>query len=616
MKKINLKKENYSWDLEAILEGKTIEALFNELQSSCNSLVASYDNGNFIKSEKTFEKFLILKKKFKILTNRFHNYISNNLNEDINNSDWVNWYQKLIAFSSFVQQKLSGFNNEVIKNKLQIEKYLSLNKFKEYKRYFYSIFRFKSHSLKPNEEDLLAKLSPVENAIEDIFDTLTRSEIKFNDVLSKSKKAHKIKTMSDFNILLKSKDRILRKNAWVSKYDALYNYKNTLAKTLYQVYLKYNTYAKIRNFKNYVEETAFQDEINPNFIPFVYEQVAKYASLNKEYNSLIKSVIKKRIKVKNVEPWDMQAPLFNKKNKYTIEQTKEIAIKALSAMGQEYISNIKKAFNENWISWLPKPGKQTGAYSIGNAEGLSKYYISMNFDGTLRSVYTIVHELGHSMHTLKILQNQKLYTSVSIFYAEISSIANEMLLNNFLLKKYTNDPKMKVLILQEMINNFFATTTRQIMFSNFEYEVNHKINSGEQFGSETAFKIYADMHKKYLDYSDAKVKELLTKTNLRKSLSIILSVPHFYTGILYVYKYAIGQVAAIIATKRIINNESNALENFNRFLESGNSLPPLETISLLNVDLTTPQAWEEAKEIISGWIQELKIELKKIKLAK
>lgn len=616
MKKINLKKENYSWDLEAILEGKTIEVLFNELQSSCNNLVTSYDNGNFIKSEKTFEKFLILQKKFKILINRFHNYVSNNLNEDINNPDWANWYQKLIAFSSFVQQKLSGFNNEVIKNKVQIEKYLVSNKFKEYKRYFYSIFRFKPHNLKPNEEDLLAKLSPVENAIEDIFDTLTRSEIKFNDVLSKSKKIHKIKTMSDFNILLKSKDRTLRKNAWLSKYDALYNYKNTLAKTLYQVYLKYNTYAKIRNFKNYVEETAFQDEINPNFIPFVYEQVAKYASLNKQYNSLIKSAIKKRIKVKNVEPWDTQAPLFNKKNKYTIEQTKEIAIKALSAMGQEYISNIKKAFNENWISWLPKPGKQTGAYSIGNAEGLSKYYISMNFDGTLRSVYTIVHELGHSMHTLKILQKQKLYTSVSIFYAEISSIANEMLLNNFLLKKYSNDPKMKVLILQEMINNFFATTTRQIMFSNFEYEVNRKINSGEQFGSETAFNIYADMHKKYLDYSDAKVKELLTKSSLRKSLSIILSVPHFYTGILYVYKYAIGQVAAIIATKRIINNEPNALENFNRFLESGNSLPPLETISLLNVDLTTPQAWEEAREIVNGWIQELKVELKKIKLTK
>lgn len=616
MKKINSKKENYSWDLEAILEGKTIEALFNELQSSCNNLVEVYDNGNFIKSEKTFEKFLVLQKKFKILMNRFHNYVSNNLNEDINNSNWVNWYQKLMAFSSFVQQKISGLSNEVIKNKSQIEKYLTLNKFKEYKRYFHSIFRYKPHNLKPNEEDLLAKLSPVESAVEDIFDTLTRSEIKFRNVFSNSKKAHKIKTMSDFNVLLKSKDRVLRKNAWLSKYDALYNYKNTLSKTLYQVYLKYNTYAKIRNFKNYVEETAFNDEINSNFIPFVYDQVAKYALLNKEYNSLIKSAIKKRIKVKKVQPWDSQAPLFNKKNKYTIEQTKEIALKALSPMGQEYISNVKKAFDENWISWLPKPGKQTGAYSIGSAEGLSKYYISMNFDGTLRSVYTIVHELGHSMHTLKILQKQKLYTSVSIFYAEISSIANEMLLNHFLLKKYKNDPKMKVLILQEMINNFFATTTRQIMFSNFEYEVNHKINNGEQFGSETAFSIYADMHKKYLNYSDSKVKELLTKPSLKKSLSIILSVPHFYTGILYVYKYAIGQVAAIIATKRIINNEPNALENFNRFLESGNSLPPLETINLLNVDLTTSKAWQEAHEIVNGWIKELKIELKKTKLIK
>lgn len=210
----------------------------------------------------------------------------------------------------------------------------------------------------------------------------------------------------------------------------------------------------------------------------------------------------------------------------------------------------------------------------------------MNFDTTLRSVYTIVHELGHSMHTWYLLQTQKVYTNVSIFYAEISSIANEMLLNYYLMDQYQNDDKMKATILIEMIDNFFATTTRQIMFSNFEYEANDKINHGEQFNSEIAYEIYAKMHGKYLGYSSAKVQRLTKSKIGKRTLAIILAVPHFYSGIFYVYKYAIGQVASVIACKRIINGVANARNNFYNFLKSGDSLSPLETIKLLNIDLT------------------------------
>ncbi|WP_052663041.1 oligoendopeptidase F [Mycoplasmoides pirum] len=620
MKK-KLKKPNsnitnkYDWDLDAILEGSTLEKLHENWKLAFENLIKVYDKSKCFKDIKKFDLYLKASKKLNLLSNRLMNYISNNLNEDITNPKWNEWKQKLTIETSNYSIKLSDVSNAIIKHKKEIQKYLEAPKYKIYQRSFDLIFREEKHILSNEEEKVLTKLSILNGAAEDIFDTLTRSEIKFEDALSSQNKKHKIKTLADVPPLLKSSDRKLRKSAWLSEYNGFYRYKETLAKILYHAYLNFNTNAKIRKHKDYISATAFDDEIPVEFISWIYTEVAKFAPIVKKYNSIIKTAIKNKFNLNKVEPWDTQVPLFNKNTKYSIEDAQKIAIAALSPMGNEYIEMVKKAFNEKWISWLPKQGKQTGAYSIGSAEGLSKYYISMNFDNTLRSVYTIVHELGHSMHTWKLLEKQKIYTDVSIFYAEISSIANEMLLNYYLLNKYKNDSKMKVLILNEMIQNFFATTTRQIMFSNFEYEANEKINNGEEFSSESAFDLYTKMYEKYLGFSKNAVKKLKT-SNYKKGLSIIVAVPHFYAGIFYVYKYAIGQVASIIATKRILENKPNALNNFMKFLSSGNSLSPLDTIKLLDIDLTKSNSWKEALDIVSEWIEMLSKELKKTKLIK
>jgi oligoendopeptidase F len=139
---------------------------------------------------------------------------------------------------------------------------------------------------------------------------------------------------------------------------------------------------------------------------------------------------------------------------------------------------------------LAKPGKQQGAYSIGGTKGLSKYYISMNFDHTIRSVSTIAHELGHSLNSYYINKKQKIYNEVSIFYAEIASIVNEMLLSYYLLDKYKKDVEMSKLILDELINNFFSTVSRQIIFSNTEYELNKLVNNSQPFTKENIKQIY------------------------------------------------------------------------------------------------------------------------------
>ena len=257
-----------------------------------------------------------------------------------------------------------------------------------------------------------------------------------------------------------------------------------------------NTNSKLRNYKDYIDAAADADEVDQKLILHIYKMVQTFKPSIKTYSDKVNKLLKKQLNLNKLEPWDKTVDLTKKQVKVSIEQTKKIVLESLKPLGNEYLSNIKKAFNENWISWLPKPSKQTGAYSIGGTKGLDKYYISMNFDETFRSVSTIAHELGHSMHSLYFNKKQKVYADCAIFYAEIASIVNETLLSLYLIDKYKNDREMKRMILDEFVSNFFATTTRQIIFSNFEYVANQYVNEAKPFTKESLKNLYIDMIKK------------------------------------------------------------------------------------------------------------------------
>jgi oligoendopeptidase F len=221
----------------------------------------------------------------------------------------------------------------------------------------------------------------------------------------------------------------------------------------------------------------------------------------------------------------------------------------------------------------------------------------MNFDNTIRSTSTIAHELGHSMNSLYINSKQKIYNDVSVFYAEISSIVNEMLLSYYLLDKYRNDVNMKKMILDEMINNFFATVSRQIIFSNTEYILNEYINQSKPFTKETAKQIYLSMIDKYQGI-DQEMKNKINHEPYSFSQSTILRIPHFYAGNFYVYKYAIGQIVAINIAQKIYQGDHFAIKKYFEFLSSGSSLSPLDTIKLLGIDLHNNTVYSETKKIL------------------
>ncbi len=607
-----MKKENnnidkkYEWDLEYLLKNQTIESLVKKWSNKMETILKAYPD--IFKTFGNFKKWLTLNEEVKIIGNHLFNYTSNKNNENLADQKWIALSQELSILSNQYSTKMSDYENRIYQNENKVKEYLKHDDLKEYQRSFDNILKFKKHNLSNECEELLSKLAVTEDGVENMFSSIIDSEIKFDDAFDSKKKVHKINKQVDAIVNMKSFDRQLRKTSWISFNKAFYNFKNTLTYALYNNYLSLNTHAKIRKFKDYVSSTCFADEIDIKLIPHIYKQVKEYKDIYKKFSEHRKTLLCQLLKIKEIEPWDTNVDLVKIKKTYSIEEAKKIAIVALAPMGKEYLHNVQKAFDKRWISWLPKNNKYSGAYSIGGTKGLDKFYILMNYDKTLSSIFTLVHEMGHSMNSYYYSKQQKIYASITIFCAEIASITNEMLLNYYLLEKYQNDEKMRLFILDELISGFFATTTRQIIFSNFEWIANEKINNNESLTYDFIAKTYLDLMIEYMGVKDPKKYE---KEPYLFSLVTPLRIPHFYAGNFYVYKYAIGQVVACIVAKRIINKEKGFLELYKKFLSSGTSMNPIETIKILGIDLYDAKPWQEAKTIMSDFIKEY-LKIKKV----
>ena len=604
MKNKKLNNKEYEWDLEDLLKNKSIDQLFDEWVAKQNEVLKLYPT--FYKSLANFRKWMKLDDKLEVIENRLENYVSNKLNEDLINNQWLGLAQKINIVSNQISSQISDYVNVVIKNKKLIQSYLTKSDLKKYQKAFDDTFKLEPHILTPEVEKALSKISLANGGIGHVFSTLTDSDLKFAPVKDKDGKLIEIKTVSDVTRYLKSTDRVLRKNVWISFHSAYDKISNTLAQTLYYTYLKFNSYAKLRNFKNYVDASTFSDEISEEFILNLYKNVESFKEIHTSYKQKINRLLTKQLKLNKLEPWDGSMDLIAKPINVTIEDTKKIVLEALKPLGEEYLSHIKTAFNERWISWLPKENKLTGAYSIGGIKGLDKFYILMNFDGTMNSVETITHELGHSMNSYYSSKVQEVYVDTRIFYAEIASIATETLLILYLLNKYKNDQKMVNFYLKRLFDNFFASTTRQIEFSNFEYEANKMINNMEPFTADTAKKLYLSMLQKYEKLSKQKAVKFAKKEPYKFYLSTILRIPHFYAGNFYVYKYAIGQICGLIVAYKIYNGDKDMLNNFIKFLSSGSSLSPLDTIKLLGIDLNDKKPYQQVKEIALNLLKKFK----------
>ena len=494
---------------------------------------------------------------------------------------------ELSMATSYMVPEIIAMDNE------KLENYLKTEKLSHYKKYVDDILRLKPHTLNEREEELLAAVADLSGVPENVYDMLSFADLQFPEIEDENGEKVRV-THSNFSLFLKSKDARVRKDAFEAMYGIYGQYKNTFASTLYGGIKSEIFYAKTRKYESALQGSLFQDNVSVdvynNLIDAVHENLDTlndYIDLKKKFLGLDK-INMYDLYVPLTESFDMEIPY---------EKAQKIILEALKPLGEEYLENVKKAFAEGWIDVYGNEGKQGGAYSWGSYD--SKSYILMSYKDDLNSLFTLIHEMGHSMHSFYSKNNQPyLYSGYKIFVAEVASTLNELLLINYLLKN-AKSKEERVYLLNYYLEQFRTTVYRQTMFAEFEKICHGKVEEGEPLTAEDFNNIYYDLNKKYYGES-CEVNEEIALEWAR--------IPHFYSNF-YVYKYATGFSAASALSKQILEEGESAVSRYKEFLKSGGSEFPLDQLRKAGIDMEKKESVDEALHVFKDLVKQLEKEL-------
>ncbi len=581
-------KDEYKWDLSKIYSSK--EDWQKDFDIAKEEILKIKDyKDNFLKNGKKFYEFLKYDENVSRRLEKIYYYAHLNYDADTLNERYKVMMNKVSDLYVIYSELSSFVTPELLKlDKKKLESfYDDEEKLKEYKFNIENIYRYKKHTLDEDKERMLSNLSNCLSSPEEIYEVLTDSDFEYDYIIDED--GNKVKfNESNYSLFIKSKDRNIRKKAFEMLHDKYKKYIRTIA-TIYKSEVETNVVtAKIKNYDSAISASLYSDNVPVK----IYDNLIKVVNdnLNVLYNYY--DLKKKILSLDEFHMYDTYAEIINKVDKkYTFDEAKEIVISALSVLGDEYISNLKKAFDEKWIDIYHNKGKRSGAYSSGNYD--INPYVLLNYEGTLDDVSTLAHELGHSMHTyLSCHNNPYQYSSYEIFVAEVASTVNELLLANYMLKN-SKDKNEKLAIINHILDLYKATLFRQTMFAEFERKTHSLREQGEVLTSDLLSNIYYDLIKKY--FGKNVVCDDLIKYEWAR-------IPHFYYGF-YVYKYATGISAASYIVDGILNNKEGQLESYINFLKTGGSMYPLDELKVANIDLTNEEVIQSAIKTFEKYIK-------------
>lgn len=501
---------------------------------------------------------------------------------------------KIDMLSTELSMATSYMVPEIINiDEAKLNEFLKDEKLSFYKKYIDEILREKPHTLSEKEEEILAAASDLSSVPENVYDMMSYADMQFPEI--EDEEGNKVKiTHANFSLFLKSKNRRVRKDAFEGLYSVYKQYRNTFASTLYGGVKSEIFYAKIRKYESALQGSLFADNISVD----VYENLIKSVSENIPALDKYVDLKKKFLGLDEIHMYDLYVPLTeNFDMKIPYEEAKKIVLEALKPMGEEYLSHIQEAFDNGWIDVYENDGKQGGAYSWGCYD--SKSYVLMNYHDDLNSLFTLIHELGHSMHSYYSKKTQPyLYSGYKIFVAEVASTLNELLLINYLLKK-SDSKEEKIYLLNYYLEQFRTTVYRQTMFAEFEKIVHETVEGGEPLTAEGFTDIYYKLNEKYYGKSCVVDEEIGLEW---------ARIPHFYTNF-YVYKYATGFSAASALSKQILEEGEPAVARYKEFLKSGGSDYPLNQLKAAGVDMHKKESVDEALSVFAELVDQLEKEL-------
>ena len=448
--------------------------------------------------------------------------------------------------------------------------------------------RRKAHTLSEKEEKILSGMQEIRYAPGDIANMLQDADLKFDPVKLESGEELPL-SGSNYILLQSDSRREVREKAFRNYYKSFKNHINTFAST-YSSSVKGDVFmARTRGYESARAMSMAGENIPASVYDGLVETVHKYMPAMYRYVELRKKILG----LDEIHYYDVYAPLCKDLDlKYTYEQAKAMVKKAVAPLGEDYVATVQRGFDERWIDVYPNTGKSGGAYSSGTYD--SNPFIMCNFTGTIDSVSTIAHEMGHSMHTHLANTHQPAhYAGYTLFVAEIASTVNENLLIEQLLKE-EKDPKTRLYLLNQYLENFKGTVYRQTMFAEFEQKAHAIIEEGGALSAELMNQIYEDLVKLYFGPS------MVLDEEVRYEWA---RIPHFYRAF-YVYKYATGYSSAVALSEKILTEGEPAVKKYLEFLSMAGSDYPLATLQHGGVDLSTPEPIERALKKFESIVEE------------
>lgn len=486
--------------------------------------------------------------------------------------------------SSFIVPELLSIPEEKINQFIEENDDL-----KTYKHALDETNRQRPHVLTESEEAILAQVGEVTANASNTFGMLNNADMKFPSIKDENGEEVEI-THGRYIRFLESSDRRVREEAFKAVYETYGNFKNTLASTLSGNVKKNLFNAKVRNY-----ESARKAALDNNNIPeVVYDQLVD--TVNDHLHLLHRYVAlrKKALKLDEIHMYDLYTPIVKDvKMEIPYEEAKDLVIKGVEPLGEEYVNILKEGFDNRWVDVEENVGKRSGAYSSGTYGTMP--YILMNWQDNVNNLFTLAHEFGHSLHSYYSRENQPYhYSGYSIFVAEVASTCNEALLNDYMLK-ITEDKKKKLYLLNHFLEGFRGTVFRQTMFAEFEKQIHELAASGESLTPELLSKTYYELNKKYFG-GDIVIDDEIALEWAR--------IPHFYYNF-YVYQYATGYSAATALSKQILEEGESAVTRYIDFLKSGSSDYPIEVLKKAGVDMTSAAPIKDALAVFEQTLNEM-----------
>lgn len=584
--------DKYKWKIDLMYSSQeSIDKDISKIKSYINE-IKEYKGKLSQSKENMYEALNIYEKASQLLQNLYV-YTHMKQHEDTR----INENQAMATKTDMLSTELSTASSYMVPEIIAIDEsklkeYLEDEKLSFYKKYIEEILREKPHTLSEKEEEILAAVSDLTSVPENAYDMLSYADMDFPKIENEDGEMVKL-THSNFSTFLKSKNNKVRKNAFDAMYKTYDKYKNTFASMLYGGIKSEIFYSKTRKYESALYASLFQDDISVD----VYNNLIKAVDENLDILNRYVDIKKKFLGLEDIHMYDLYVPLtesFDMKIPY--EEAQEIVLNALKPLGEEYLGLIKRAFEENWIDVYENEGKQGGAYSWGSYD--SHPYILMNYKDDLNSLFTLIHELGHSMHSYYSKKTQPyLYSGYKIFVAEVASTLNELLLINYLLEK-ADSKEERVYLLNYYLEQFRTTVYRQTMFAEFEKLTHASVEDGNPLTAKEFNDIYYDLNKKYYGNSTV-VDEQIALEWAR--------IPHFYSNF-YVYKYATGFSAASALSQKILIEGKVAVDKYIEFLKSGGSDYPLNQLKAAGVDMEKKESVDKALEVFKELVDKLEKE--------